>query len=57
MESEENGVKDQERPLDPPFEEEELDPAKKVVQDELREVLLDIAATEDRIAWLERYGK
>jgi hypothetical protein len=45
-----------ERPLDPPFEEEELDPERKKAQDDLREVLLDIADIENRLAWIERYG-
>ena len=44
-----------ERPLDPPFEEEELDPETKKAQDELRDVLLSIADIENRDAWLARW--
>jgi hypothetical protein len=42
-------MSDQERPLDPPYEDEPTEEQK-----ELNDVLESIAETEARISWLER---
>ena len=51
----EHHMKDRE--LDPPFEEEELDPERKKAQDDLRDALLDIADMDNRNYWLEEQEK